>query len=103
MRPFPRATLQVDLQIEWNAGKAESNLRKHGVSFEEAATVLADPLSITVDDPDHAEERYLLLGRARTGRLLIVALTERGDTIRLISARSMTPRERRAYEQARGF
>lgn len=91
----------MSLEIEWDPTKAESNQRKHGVSFEEAATVLGDPLSITLEDPDHSEPepRFLLLGRATTGRLLIVAIAERRETIRLISARPMTPRERRAYEQ----
>jgi len=91
----------VGLEVEWDPAKAESNLRKHGVSFEEAATVLEDRLSITVDDPDHStdEQRFLLLGRAATGRLLIVAIAERRDNVRIISARLMTPRERRAYEQ----
>jgi uncharacterized DUF497 family protein len=69
---------------------------EHGVSFEEAATVLGDPLSITLLDPDHseAEERFLLLGRASTERLLLLSTAERGDAVRIISARSMTPRER---------
>lgn len=91
----------MSLEVEWDPAKAESNLRKHGVSFEEAATVLADPLSLTLDDPDHSEteQRFLLLGRATTDRFLIVAIAERGDTVRLISARLMTPRERRAYER----
>lgn len=91
----------VSLQVEWDPAKAESNLRKHRVSFEEAATVLGDLLSITLDDPDHSksEPRFLLIGRAATGRLLIVAITERGDSVRIISARTLTPRERRAYER----
>lgn len=92
----------MNLEVEWDPAKAESNLRKHRVSFEEAATVLGDPLSVTLDDPDHSESepRSLLLGRASTSRLLIVAITERGEAVRLISARPMTPRERRTYEQA---
>lgn len=94
----------MSLAVEWDPAKAESNLQKHGVSFEEASTVLKDPLSITVSDPDHsaAEERLLLLGRSVAGRLLIVSLTERGATVRLISARTMTPRETRAYERETG-
>ena len=89
------------MEVEWDPAKAEANLRKHGVSFEEAATVLEDPLSITLDDPDHSgsEQRFLLLGHATTERLIIVAITERHPAIRIISARLMTPRERRAYEQ----
>jgi hypothetical protein len=94
----------VRLSVEWDPAKAGSNLRKHGVSFEEAATVLEDPLSITLDDPDHSrtEQRFLLLGRSATDRSLIVAIAEGGDTLRIISARLMTPRERRAYEQEAG-
>jgi uncharacterized DUF497 family protein len=94
----------MSLAVEWDSVKAEANRRKHGVSFEEAATVLADPLSITLPHPDHseAEERFLLLGRASTERLLLLAIAERGDAVRIISARSMTPRERRAYEREIG-
>lgn len=93
----------MSLCVEWNPTKAESNLRKHAVGFEEAATVLEDPVSITLDDPDHSrtEQRFLLLGRSATDQALIVAIAE-GDTLRIISARLMTPRERRAYEQEAG-
>lgn len=92
----------MDLSVEWDPEKAEANGRKHGVSFEEAATVLGDPLSATLPDPDHSErdERVLILGRSSAGRFLIASATERGDRIRLISARPMTPRERRNYEQS---
>jgi uncharacterized protein len=92
----------MDLDVEWDSGKAAQNEHKHGVSFDEAATVLADPLSTTLSDPDHSgsEPRMLLLGRALTGRYLIVSLTERENTVRLISARVMTPRERRNYERS---
>lgn len=91
----------MSLAVEWDPAKAEANLRKHGVSFEEAATVLGDPLSITISDPDHSdiEERFLLLGRAVTGRFLILVIVERGRVVRIINARVMTPRERRAYER----
>jgi uncharacterized DUF497 family protein len=91
----------VSLEIEWDPAKAEANRQKHGVSFEEAATVLGDPLSIILDDPDHsvAEHPVLVLGRAATNRLPIVAIAEREQRVRLISARLMTPRERRAYEK----
>jgi uncharacterized protein len=76
-------------------------MRRHGIAFSEAATVFADPLSISLPDPDHSadEERLLLLGHSGSGRALIVALTERGDTVRIFSARPMTPRERRTYER----
>ncbi len=92
----------MDLSVGWDPEKAEANRHKHGVSFEEAATVLGDPLSATLADPDHSEreERVLILGRSSAGRFLIVSATERNDYVRLISARSMTPRERRSYEQS---
>ena len=92
----------MGLNVEWDSDKAEQNERKHGVSFEEALTVLSDPLSAELPDPDHSERevRMLLLGRAASGRYLIVSLTERGEAVRLISARLMTSRERRSYEQS---
>lgn len=92
----------MGFDVEWDAQKAEQNERKHGVAFEEAATVLGDPLSTTMPDPDHSarEARMLLFGRAMTGRFLIVSFTERADAVRLISARVMTPRERRNYERS---
>jgi len=94
----------MSLRVEWDPEKAAANESKHGVSFSEAATVLSDPLSITLPDPAHSlrEERLLLLGQSTSGRLLLVALTERGDVVRLISARPMTSRERRTYEHAIG-
>jgi uncharacterized DUF497 family protein len=90
----------MSLAFDWDPSKAASNLRKHGVSFEEAASALGDALSIALPDPDHSreEERLLLLGRTTAGRLLIVAFADRGDTLRIFSARVMTSRERRAYE-----
>jgi len=90
------------LDVEWDPEKAEQNRRKHGIAFEEAATVLGDPLSTTVPDPDHSanEARMLLYGRARSGRYLIVSFSLRSDSVRLISARPMTPRERRSYERS---
>jgi hypothetical protein len=92
------------MRFEWDPAKAESNAGKHGVTFREAATVFGDSLSVTLPDPDHSrdEERYLLLGRSAAGRLLVVAITERGDSLRIISARPMTPRERRVYEHETG-
>lgn len=92
----------MDLSVDWDPKKAEANRRKHGISFEEAATVLGDPLSATLPDPDHSEreERVLILGRSSAGRFLIASATERGDRVRLISARPMTPRERRSYERS---
>jgi uncharacterized DUF497 family protein len=91
----------VALKFEWDAAKAVVNARKHGVAFEEAASAFADPLSLAIPDPDHSagEARWVLLGRSVRGRLLVVAHTERGDTIRLISARTATLRERHCYEE----
>lgn len=91
----------MGLHVEWDLSKAETNLHKHGVSFEEAQTVFADPLSATVGDPDHSEheQRMLVLGQSTAGRLLVVSFAERGEHIRIISARRADPRERRSYEQ----
>lgn len=88
------------MQFQWNPQKALSNLQKHGVSFEEAATVFGDPLAITISDPAHSvgEIRWLTLGMSRSQRLLVVIHTERNKQIRLISARLATRRERIDYE-----
>lgn len=87
--------------FEWDSRKAESNARKHGVTFEEASTVFADPLGLLMPDPDHSlsEERYLVLGMSARQRLLVVAFAERPPRTRLISARRATRRERRRYEE----
>jgi len=89
------------MQFEWNENKGERNLSKHGVSFEEAKTVFDDPLYVDFYDPDHSEdeERYLIVGESNQGRVLIVSYTERGNSIRLISAREVTRTEREAYEE----
>jgi uncharacterized DUF497 family protein len=89
------------MQFEWNESKAACNLSKHGVSFEEAKTVFDDPLYVDFYDPDHSEdeERYLIVGESNRGRLLIVSYTERGDSIRIISAREVTRIEREVYEE----
>ncbi len=81
--------------------KAKQSTKKHKVSFEEASTVFADPLSLTIPDPLHSEEedRFVTMGMSIKGRLLAVVHTERGDAIRIISARLATSRERRAYER----
>jgi len=91
----------MGLVIEWDEEKARQNARKHRVSFEEAATVFSDPLSLTIDDPLHSSREVLLatVGQSRRGRLLVVAHTERGDTIRIISARMATRSERNSYEE----
>jgi hypothetical protein len=89
------------MQIEWDPDKARSNLRKHKVSFEEAATALGDAMSATGADPDHfsGEFRYVTFGISGRGRLLVVSHTEEGDTIRIISARVARKGERRIYEE----
>jgi uncharacterized protein len=89
------------MKIEWDPKKAKSNLRKHGVSFEEAATALGDPMAATGTDPDHSisEERYVTFGLSQKGRLVVVSHTERGETIRIINARKATKGERELYEE----
>jgi len=89
------------LDFEWDPAKAESNQSKHGVSFFEACEAFDDDHSSTVRDPDHsvAENRYLIFGLSKGGKYLVVSYAERDSRIRLISARQMTPRERKAYEQ----
>lgn len=89
------------MEFEWDPDKAIENLRKHGVSFDEAATVFGDPLALTFPDPDHSdfEERLLTFGASRQGRLMLVSHTARRAWVRLISARRMTPRERKIYEE----
>jgi uncharacterized DUF497 family protein len=89
------------VQFEWDPEKAAANLRKHKVSFNEAATVLGDTLGITITDPDHSddEDRYITIGVSSRRRLLIVSHTERGEKIRIISARELTRAERKAYEE----
>ena len=99
-RLLPLAILH-SVEFEWDPDKAELNVKRHGVSFHEAATVFADRLSITVPDRDHSvdEQRYISVGLSRQGRRLIVAHTEREDRFRIISARELTREERKAYEE----
>ena len=89
------------MEFEWNSKKAALNLKKHGVSFSEAATVFNDPLSTTFPDPDHSvgESRYVIIGLSRFGQLLVVSHTDRGEKIRVISARKATRQEQRFYEE----
>lgn len=89
------------MKCEWDPIKAASNLRKHRVSFEEAASALADEHSVTGRDPEHSvgESRFVTFGISNAGRLLVVAHTERGEVLRIISARCATKRERRIYEE----
>lgn len=89
------------MEFEWDPQNAAKNLRKHKVPFAEAATVFDDALSVTVADPDHSTEkdRLIIVGQSYRRRLLIVSFAERGDRIRIISARELTAAERRAYEK----
>ena len=89
------------MEFDWDPRKAASNLRRHNVSFGEAATVFRDPLSTTVPDPDHSrnEDCSITIGLSHRGRLLMVAHTERGDRLRIISARALTRTERMQYEE----
>jgi uncharacterized DUF497 family protein len=90
-----------ELGFEWDPKKAKANEQKHGIRFEEARTVFFDPLALTISDPDAVdEERYVTLGQSESGRMLVVVSCERGDNIRIISARPATRRERKFYEQA---
>lgn len=88
------------MRFEWDSEKAAENVRKHRVSFDEAATAFFDPLSMTVPDPDHSvgERRFITMGESSGGRLIVVAHTERGSTLRIISARLARASERKRYE-----
>jgi len=89
------------MEFEWDPQKAVKNLRKHKVAFAEAATMFSDPCSAAVTDPDHSAEEagYIIVGMSNRFRLLMVAFAERGDRIRIISARELTRAERKAYEE----
>lgn len=88
------------MQFEWDRDKARRNLKKHGVTFDEAVTVFYDPLSATFDDPDHSvvERRLITIGFSAQSRLIVVCHTERGSAVRIISARTATARERKRHE-----
>ena len=88
--------------FEWNPDKAATNLKKHGISFEEATTSFFDILSVTISDPLHSEveKRAVLIGQSSSGRLLVTVHADRGSRIRLISARRATRKERKDYEKA---
>lgn len=90
----------MELTFEWDNNKALANLKKHGVSFEEASTVFGDTLSVTVPDPLHsrAEDRFVTIGMSSSGKLLVVVHSDHGDRIRIISARPATTKERKDYE-----
>jgi uncharacterized DUF497 family protein len=87
--------------FQWDEEKGVENYHKHGVSFEKAVTVLYDPLSISIEDPDHStnEQRFIDIGTSENGRVLVVSYTERGRNMRIISCRKATRRERRKYEE----
>jgi hypothetical protein len=91
----------MGLTFEWDQRKAAENEARHGVSFAEAATAFADTLSLTIADPDHSEreDRFVLIGMTYLGRIVVVVHTERGDNIRIISARLPVRREERIYER----
>jgi uncharacterized DUF497 family protein len=91
----------MPLTFEWDENKAKSNSAKHGVSFEEASTVFGDPLSLTIPDPAHsrAEDRFVILDHSHQQELLVVVHTERGDNIRIISARRASRKESKKYEE----
>ncbi|NJL43597.1 MAG: BrnT family toxin [Pseudanabaena sp. SU_2_4] len=89
------------MEFEWDESKAKSNLKKHGVSFNEAKTVFDNLLAVIFDDEAHSvgEKREVMIGHSQNNRLLLVAFTERPNAIRIISARLATRREREDYEQ----
>ena len=89
------------MKFDWDPNKAERNWRDHHVSFSEAVSVFRDPLSLTDLDPDHSldENRYIIVGRSENDRLLMVAHADSSGVIRIISARGLTPREQRQYEE----
>jgi hypothetical protein len=87
--------------FEWDQEKAEKNIQDHSVSFNEASTVFNDPLSLTIHDPLHSdkEDRFVIIGNSYKNRLLLVVHVERGDKIRIISARKATRKEKKHYEE----
>ena len=91
----------MKLSFEWDDEKAKANLKKHGVSFDEAAAVFTDPFSLTIPDPGHSvgEHRYIDIGSSDKDRVLVVVYTERGSNIRMVSCRKATPSERKLYEE----
>ena len=94
----------MDVVFEWDRRKARINSAKHGVSFEEAVTVFADPLARIFDDPAHStgEVCEIIVGHSRRRRLLVVSFTERGDAVRIVNARRATKNERHDYEERSG-
>ena len=92
----------MSLEFEWDRDKARRNVEKHEVSFEEAATVFGDPFSLTIEDPSHSEneDRFVTVGETVRQKVVVVH-TDRGRSVRIISARRATRRERRTYESGR--
>jgi len=92
----------MKVTVEWDSNKARKNRHKHGVAFEEAATVFTDPLSSTIPDPLHSddEDRFIIIGQSIQRRLLVVVHTDRGENIRIITARVANAHERKTYEEA---
>lgn len=92
-----------NFKFEWDAKKASSNKKKHGVSFEDALGVFNDPLQLHIEDKihSHGEHRLIVIGRSIGDRILLVIITERADTVRIISARKASLRERYDYEENR--
>ena len=88
------------LNFEWDIKKAERNIERHGISFKEASTIFSDPLSDFFYDPDHSddEDRFLAIGLSEFGNILVVVFTEKNDIIRIISARKVTKKEQKHYE-----
>jgi uncharacterized protein len=88
------------MRFNWDLQKASSNIQKHGVTLEEAVTVFGDLLAVTIEDPKHSagEIRLITIGMSRSQRLLVISHTDRGEQVRLISARLATRRERKTYE-----
>ncbi len=89
------------MEFTWDDKKAEINYKKYGVTFQEAATIFGDPLSITYDDPDHSTDEFRLItfGLSRFNRLLVISHAERENKMRIISARQMTKKEKKIYEE----
>lgn len=92
------------MKFQWDARKAAANVRRHGVSFDEASTVFGDPLAGTVSDPDHSadEQRFATMGRSAKGRLLVVVHADREEDIRIITARRATAGEKKKYAEGQG-
>jgi len=92
------------VQYEWDRKKAAANLRKHNVSFTEAVTVFLDPLAVTFDDPDHSqsERRFITIGTSARNRVLFISFTDRGERVRIVSARHATRKEIHGFEEG-GF